>query len=345
MKTCVKCGSTKELDEFPKRSSSVDGRRAECKSCKNRIDSERWHKKMSDPANREQERLRVRLLQEKRTEYHVENRRQKDQLRHKTKRDKKDIEFLSLHGCTRKEFKRREAEQEFVSISKSLNGEKYDYSEVFYQGVWTPVKIWCSKHQEYFTQTPKDHKVGRGCPKCGKEATGAALRKSQEQFITDAKNFCGDKYTYENVVYVDNKTPVSVTCKDHGDFPIRPGNLLSGKGCPGCALYGYSTKRSGTLYVLKSENITKIGITNKTVDFRLKQINKADKNFTCSQSYQFENGAIPQQLETVLLKELRTTHNQPTEIFDGSTECFYDVDHDWLLSRIEQLIKEFSNDS
>lgn len=62
--------------------------------------------------------------------------------------------------------------------------------------------------------------------------------------------------------------------------------------------------------------------------------------FEVVQEFDFQDGAIPLALETTLLRELRAMHTQPTEKFDGSTECFYDVDHDWLLARINELIEE-----
>lgn len=35
MKTCLKCGDVKPLDQFPKRKGATDGHRGECKACKN----------------------------------------------------------------------------------------------------------------------------------------------------------------------------------------------------------------------------------------------------------------------------------------------------------------------
>lgn len=43
------------------------------------------------------------------------------------------------------------------------------------------------------------------------------------------------KYTYPNVVYVNNKTKVCITCPIHGDFWQTPNNHLNGAGCYTCA--------------------------------------------------------------------------------------------------------------
>ncbi len=58
---------------------------------------------------------------------------------------------------------------------------------------------------------------------------------THQQFIHKAIAVHGDRYGYENAVYVNAQTPIQVTCKKHGDFPIRPHNLFHGKGCPKCA--------------------------------------------------------------------------------------------------------------
>ena len=45
----------------------------------------------------------------------------------------------------------------------------------------------------------------------------------------------GNKYSYENVNYVNSHTLVNITCKIHGGFMQSPTNHLQGKGCPKCA--------------------------------------------------------------------------------------------------------------
>ena len=59
-------------------------------------------------------------------------------------------------------------------------------------------------------------------------------RKTNEEFIRDAVKIHGDKYEYNKVEYQNSKVKVLVTCKEHGDFWVRPNDLLSGHGCPVC---------------------------------------------------------------------------------------------------------------
>lgn len=261
--------------------------------------------------------------------------------RYRQKRVEEERKFVAEHGFTKKELKLQKRQATLVKELNDTRGDKYDYSFVEFKGMSIPVTILCKKHNKKFEQTPKSHLRGRGCPLCAKEQCGAYLKKTQEQFLIDAKRVCGDKYTFEHAKYVNNETPVNVTCLAHGIFPIRPNNLISGKGCPSCAPYGYSPHKEGALYVFKCDSWVKVGITNRTASVRVKDICKSSAlNFTVLFERTFADGSIPLAVETAILRELRATYKQPTEIFDGSTECFYDVDHEWLLSRIEQLIKE-----
>lgn len=52
----------------------------------------------------------------------------------------------------------------------------------------------------------------------------------------------GDKYNLEKVNYFNNKKEIIVTCPIHGDFKIRPNDLMMGQGCPYCG----GTKKSNT---------------------------------------------------------------------------------------------------
>ena len=55
-----------------------------------------------------------------------------------------------------------------------------------------------------------------------------------EEFIKKAREVHGDRYDYSKVEYVDNKTKVCITCKEHGDFMQAPQYHLRGSGCPKC---------------------------------------------------------------------------------------------------------------
>ena len=57
---------------------------------------------------------------------------------------------------------------DFISKSKNIHGDKYDYSKVKYINNKEKVCIICPKHGE-FLQTPDDHLQGKGCSKCANQ--------------------------------------------------------------------------------------------------------------------------------------------------------------------------------
>lgn len=60
-------------------------------------------------------------------------------------------------------------------------------------------------------------------------------RKTQEEFVKDAAEVHGSKYTYELTEYMGLQNKVDVTCTTHGKFSIGAGKLLQGQGCQKCS--------------------------------------------------------------------------------------------------------------
>lgn len=61
---------------------------------------------------------------------------------------------------------------------------------------------------------------------------------TREEFIEKAIKKYGHKYSYTNVVYVNNKTKVIIKCnRCENIFEIRPNDFLSGSGCKKCRKY------------------------------------------------------------------------------------------------------------
>lgn len=56
------------------------------------------------------------------------------------------------------------------------------------------------------------------------------------KFINKAHKIHKNKYSYENIVYVDAKSKVTIACPIHGDFQQLPSNHLNGSGCPKCVM-------------------------------------------------------------------------------------------------------------
>ena len=70
---------------------------------------------------------------------------------------------------------------------------------------------------------------------------------SREEFIEKSIKIHGDKYSYLNVIYVNNKTKVELLCEKHGSFTVRPDTHLCNKnGCPYCAIENRGNKLKNT---------------------------------------------------------------------------------------------------
>lgn len=147
--------------------------------------------------------------------------------------------------------------EEFVKKAKKVKEHKqsnYDYSKVEYINSRLPIIITCPKHGD-FMQMPYKHLRGCGCPCCAIEKR----RKGSDNFIKEAKKIHGnDKYDYSNVEYVNNHTPVIITCLNHGDFHQTPSHHLRGQGCPQCAKEKIKEKLSSCTdnFIEKAKNIS-----------------------------------------------------------------------------------------
>jgi len=60
-------------------------------------------------------------------------------------------------------------------------------------------------------------------------------KRDTEWFVGLALSVHDGKYSYDKSNYINNKTPVVITCRVHGEFTQRPDNHLQGQGCPRCA--------------------------------------------------------------------------------------------------------------
>ena len=78
-----------------------------------------------------------------------------------------------------------------------------------------------------------------------------ARKLTQEEFVTKVRERYGGKYGLSKAVYQGGKVKVTVGCKIHGDFEIRPNDLLMGTGCPKCG----GTKKLTTEEFVRKSNI------------------------------------------------------------------------------------------
>lgn len=124
--------------------------------------------------------------------------------------------------------------EQLVQEAIKVHGNKYSYDKVFYKGSNVKICITCPKHGEFW-QTPSNHLSGKECLKCSYEKRGEKLTSSNQTFIDKAKKVHNDKYDYSQLVYVNAKTKVCISCPKHGEFYQLPSKHLTGNTCPKCA--------------------------------------------------------------------------------------------------------------
>lgn len=256
----------------------------------------------------------------------------------------KRLKENALRGNSKENLKNKAA---WLTECENRHQDKFSYNEVVYVTSFTKVKIFCNKHQVFFKQAPMKHKIGVGCPVCLSEHKSEITRSDANTWIKKAKLIRGYQYDYSFVDYYNEKTRVSIKCNSCLNiFRITPDSHTAtpNGGCPYCLKTGYSILKSGYLYLLKSGNTYKIGITNKTPEHRLKNINKTSGlSFLTHSFWYFSSGEIAPQIESYFLSKLRQNFKQPCDKFDGSTECFFDLCVDELIGEIDNYIdKEFN---
>jgi len=120
---------------------------------------------------------------------------------------------------------------EFITKAKEVHGDLYRYDKSIYVDTYTELDIYCTRHKGYFKQRPVNHLSGYGCTICAGNS-----KRTTEDFIRDAKVIHGDIYDYSKVIYNGNKEPVTLICKEHGEFTVKPNaHLVSRSGCPICS--------------------------------------------------------------------------------------------------------------
>lgn len=119
---------------------------------------------------------------------------------------------------------------EFITKSKKLHGDIYDYSKVRYIRNKTKVRVGCKTHGSFLV-SPNDHLSKKsGCPKCGQGVP------TTEEFIAKCRTVHDNRYNYSKVKYTENKDKIIIGCPIHGDFLQRASSHLLDKcECPKCA--------------------------------------------------------------------------------------------------------------
>lgn len=176
---------------------------------------------------------------------------------------------------------------------------------------------------------------------CGCSKIQKSFSWTNEEFIEQCKdrvNF--EMFVYTRCNYIDADVKVELGCNKCNNFWfVKPRHHLSGKGCPFCKSSGFKANLPGILYVLKHDNIYKIGITNKSGLKRATKINSSSgKSFEVVKEYSFNKGSDALYCEGILKKKLQSLYDSPTDAYEGYTESFIDADVNILLELTNDII-------
>lgn len=247
--------------------------------------------------------------------------------------------------CSREELGRRVtlSNDEFIARANDAHGGLYEYSKAHYTSTHAAVIIHCKKCNIDFEQKPANHLQGAGCPCCAADKVRVAVKSrilTNEEFVRRSKERHGDLYDYSESAYTRAAGMISIFCNRHGGYFQQTANShMAGVGCASCASTGYSTIKQGTLYILTCGDITKIGITNFSPEIRAATISKSyGGEFSVMRLWTFNSGLVPDSVETAVLRTLRKMYSRPASRFQGSSECFLNVDRLWLVREIESEI-------
>lgn len=229
------------------------------------------------------------------------------------------------------------SKEEYLKDFHIVHGGKYDYSKSLFKKAKDKIEIVCPQHSSFW-QTPDKHRR-QGCPICAIVLNGLSRRLTFEEFQDKAKVVHGNKYDYICLDFRDESYVTSI-CYEHGIFEQLASSHLCGAGCSGCAVSGFDRSRPAELYILSLDNITKIGITNLTAEDRCNRISKSKGSaFKIEKVFKSECGAFIDDLETELLQRFKKTHLQPTEKFEGYSECFFDINLEELITCVEAAME------
>ena len=145
------------------------------------------------------------------------------------------------HGCFKcgnrlKGNKFKKLTKKFVVRSSRIHNNLYNYDKFIYVKNHIKSIIICSIHGE-FLQSPAKHILGHGCSKCARAILAKQHKKPIKEFLQEAQTIHGDKYSYPNLNYNNNRDKILIHCNIcNTDFTQKISNHINNKnGCQNCA--------------------------------------------------------------------------------------------------------------
>jgi hypothetical protein len=174
-----------------------------------------------------------------------------------------------------------------IAESKLYFGNNLDYSASAYRDAKTKIKFRCKKHDYSFEQTSNNHLTSKHpCKFCLQESRRAVFSDSINTFKNKIQSIYGDLFDFENVNYVNQRTPVSLKCIKHNKVITKdPQVFLRGHGCDLCAKEESSTNLSKRTLHEINKFVSKL---NGKCLSKTYLNNGAKLDFECSAGHKFQ---------------------------------------------------------
>lgn len=120
----------------------------------------------------------------------------------------------------------RKSSEEFVQQANITHQNKFDYSKMVYINSDTPIIIICPIHGE-FKQRPGSHLNSKfGCRQCDNDYKSKTHSMGTDEFIKRSEKLYGDRFDYKETEFISSHKHVTLICKQHGSFSIKPTDHL-----------------------------------------------------------------------------------------------------------------------
>ena len=200
---------------------------------------------------------------------------------------------------------------DWIKNARAVHGEKYEYDESRPpRAIFDYIRYKCPTHGWQETRYDCHVLQGCGCALCAGVLTKLSTEDRKQMWIEKCKKRFPGKYSYRDVVYVNNDTPVKIYCKEHHiTFKTTPDTHSRGAGgCPLC------TKSVGEVEIYK-------WLHEHSVVFET-QYKLPNENMFCKRQYLLADFYLP---DLNLIIEMNgEQHYQPVEHFNTKDWTFED---------------------
>ena len=200
---------------------------------------------------------------------------------------------------------------DWIKNARAVHGEKYEYDESRPPRKTSDyIRYKCPVHGWQETRYDCHVLQGHGCALCAGVLTKMPVEERKQIWIKKCRERFPGKFSYRNVVYVNNDTPVKIFCKEHHiTFETTPDTHLRGSGaCPLC------TKSVGEVEIFK-------WLSEHAIPFETQKI-IPNENMFCKRQYLVADFYLPDINLIIEMNGLQ--HYQYVEHFNTKDWTFED---------------------